>query len=724
MKQSDFDWQDQTGAPSDPQPGNLQGQREILRRELFNDDGGPGGGGGGGQGGNPNAFAADVGEWSVSDGAYHVVPGSGSEESFSVYHADETLPSYYEILVTISSDKARKGLNANGFVIFDYINDQDFKFAGVDLKTNKLIIGHRIADADIDAYIDSMNLGKKQKASEFDLQGWVIDETANLQLNQDGTYDLTIALHGAIATVYVNQSDSTTFVFGDQLNDGLLGLAALGAKAHFDDFQIQRLPAPITLSELDEFSGISGNFSIESGDWTTLLDSYFGDASGGDRSISTRSLDVALYARVWLEATFSTDGVAGLLFDYYGPDDYKFVAIDVANDHVIVGHNAGKGVVVDSTTAVEGGLESGTDYTLGLIMQGGGVNITIDGTAVAAYAFNSILNDGDFGLLVEDGTADFDEALIETDDPAYANAQQALTVQVPAPQRPRNIASLQQSDLAPIVEEAIARLTETFDLEAADIATLEAASITMIDLPGLLLGQTMDDAIIIDLDAAGHGWFIDETPDDDSEFTQPVLGGAGAKPGSAAFGGIDLLSAVMHELAHTIGYDHGQSALDNDYAFMSEMFKPSQRLGIIPDDGQGSSNAANIAKSKTVIFDESRNSFIQAEEAALLRALDDEAWSNHANDRAKQTIAEWELPARDDNGIENSTAQSRLSAIIDSGNPASASEPQGSDNAVDVSPSADVEEWEFPTEWAIKKSKLKSALEPVLENLLVDWTSL
>jgi hypothetical protein len=54
--------------------------------------------------------------------------------------------------------------------------------------------------------------------------------------------------------------------------------------------------------------------------------------------------------------------------------------------------------------------------------------------------------------------------------------------------------------------------------------------------------------VTIDPTAAGYGWFVDATPAADSEFL--------ATPGSPAYGRMDLLTVVEHELGHVLGLQH------------------------------------------------------------------------------------------------------------------------------------------------------------------------
>ena len=110
-------------------------------------------------------------------------------------------------------------------------------------------------------------------------------------------------------------------------------------------------------------------------------------------------------------------------------------------------------------------------------------------------------------------------------------------------------------ELASIVEEAIRRLAL-----ATNSSILADVSIEIVDLPNLLLGETVGNTIRIDRDAAGYGWFVDPTPADDLEFAdvigQHVLAAGNNSPAAHR---VDLLTTVMHEMGHVLGYKHSDS---------------------------------------------------------------------------------------------------------------------------------------------------------------------
>ena len=87
-------------------------------------------------------------------------------------------------------------------------------------------------------------------------------------------------------------------------------------------------------------------------------------------------------------------------------------------------------------------------------------------------------------------------------------------------------------------------------------------SIGVADLPGSTLAQISGSQIIVDINAAGHGWFIDTTPLFDSEYTSSS--GVLVASHASSIGRIDLLSVLMHELGHALGYAHGDLDIMDD----------------------------------------------------------------------------------------------------------------------------------------------------------------
>jgi hypothetical protein len=105
---------------------------------------------------------------------------------------------------------------------------------------------------------------------------------------------------------------------------------------------------------------------------------------------------------------------------------------------------------------------------------------------------------------------------------------------------------LTAAKLQPVVQEAIARWAAA-GINPAQVSALSHVTVGIAEFAGPWLGMAFPGTVWIDQNAAGYGWFLDPTPAADSVFP--------AAPGSPAYGRVDLLTVVEHELGHELGFD-------------------------------------------------------------------------------------------------------------------------------------------------------------------------
>ncbi len=132
----------------------------------------------------------------------------------------------------------------------------------------------------------------------------------------------------------------------------------------------------------------------------------------------------------------------------------------------------------------------------------------------------------------------------------------------------REATSLSVDQVEFLASEAVSTWT---DLGVA-AAAFDGVEFVVVDLDGDLLGAYSANpaTIYIDSNAAGHGWFVDPTPGDASEFT--------ADDGPE---GMDLLTLMTHELGHHLGL---ADEFDMDDSLMDALLPTGQRRGVSPDD--------------------------------------------------------------------------------------------------------------------------------------------
>ncbi len=126
------------------------------------------------------------------------------------------------------------------------------------------------------------------------------------------------------------------------------------------------------------------------------------------------------------------------------------------------------------------------------------------------------------------------------------------------------VVTITQDELDSIV--AAAKTLWATALGAGDprLAVLDQVTVLAGNLPSGMLGETTGTQIVIDRSAQGWGWFVDPTPNDNSEFAIRLSSEAlAASPSSPAAGRMDLLTTVVHEMGNAMGFpeDRGHDVM-------------------------------------------------------------------------------------------------------------------------------------------------------------------
>ncbi len=407
--QKDAAWQDQTGAPADPQAGNIPGgKRDVLRSADFNNQQGQG-------------FVAESGSWSISNGKYDVAPSASSsnKDAISLYFTGEPVPTYFEVAATINAIKPTGGFKANAYIIFDYVSPDNFKFAGLNVSTNKIEIGQRAS------------------------WGFQVLKSMNATLKAGQDYNVLLAVNGNAVTFVVNGSTSISHAFtprvDDQgiahpIRDGMVGLGGDNARARIDDVRLQILPPTITYAATDGFDPTPNLLSAQAGNWSAQGGRFVGTpVAGSVAAITSNEIAVGVSAYLQLDSSFKLVGsgaTAGIVFDKYSATDFKWVGISAGK--LMIGHYTAKAGWVVDMTVLRADVIVGSDVALSIALKGSTVSVTLNGATVASRVYNATLVDGAVGTFARGGAASFDSFGLKTDDAKMSTAQSSSVTTTPS----------------------------------------------------------------------------------------------------------------------------------------------------------------------------------------------------------------------------------------------------------------------------------------------------
>ncbi|WP_449192625.1 tandem-95 repeat protein [Thauera sp.] len=200
-----------------------------------------------------------------------------------------------------------------------------------------------------------------------------------------------------------------------------------------------------------------------------------------------------------------------------------------------------------------------------------------------------------------------------------------------------DVLSLDDAALEPLVQAAILKWGHA-GFDAATLALLGKLSMRFDALPAGVLGKTYfhNDGgveIVLSLDGAGRGWFVDPTPFDSDEYARQDDGRWLYEGDDAHAGRYDLLTVLMHEMGHALGLrDMAGGGYAHD--LMSSTLVPDVRrfpAGYSPlgTAGQGAAEAATATATAPAIQYVLMNTIARGEQATAAAPAAQFAFAAH-----------------------------------------------------------------------------------------------
>ncbi|MEZ6047273.1 MAG: hypothetical protein R3C11_17165 [Planctomycetaceae bacterium] len=296
--------------------------------------------------GEENLFSPlDESDWSTPElpngnTVYQIDTSGGGGLGIALADFVQPLPETFEIEVEMNSIG---GPNRwlDGFVIFDYVDESNFKYAGSFVGQNQWVIGHYEGNW-------SNRLGQVD---------W--DDFAR-QIHANQSYQLHLEIAGNNINFFVDDElvISTEFTDVATLNNGTVGLAAFNAVTQFDNFRIADAfpPAPEFQPLEEDFETGPDYALIPTGGPEhasivnpTGLNNEFQLDTSGLAGLKTALADfngelpVDFEIEVDLTATSGPDRWQDgfIIFDYVDETNFKYAGSFVGQNEWVIGHYTG-----------------------------------------------------------------------------------------------------------------------------------------------------------------------------------------------------------------------------------------------------------------------------------------------------------------------------------------------------------------------------------------------
>ena len=341
-------------------------------------------------------FTVRMGDWEVLSGRYRAAPAA---DAISTLRIADTLPADLQFNATVNADLETGTFFSNALLVFDYVDNTHFKFAGAYARSDKWVIGRRSGGS------------------------WILDATLVEAVDAEVDYGLQLIISdGAEVTLLVDGVPKVSHTYTASVVGGELGLATSNALAWFDDVSMAATvplppPQPTTLPATEDFEdGAAEAFEVRDGLWSFIGGKY--RAAPSPDAISTLHTTDPLPANLQISATVNADPESGSLysnalvvFDYRSNTDFKFAGAYARTNKWVIGHKSGASWITDASLFET--VAAGVDHDLDLLIENDStVTLLVGGVTKVSQTFVGPVTDGQVGLGAWNAFATFDDVFV------------------------------------------------------------------------------------------------------------------------------------------------------------------------------------------------------------------------------------------------------------------------------------------------------------------------
>ncbi|MEZ6045275.1 MAG: hypothetical protein R3C11_06770 [Planctomycetaceae bacterium] len=272
----------------------------------------------------------------------------------------------------------------DGFIIFDYKSDTDFKYAGMLAGQNQWVVGQ---------YQGSWN---HLLIVDGDDYGWEIYPNVK--------YHFAVQAVRGVASFYVNHIKIGDVDYGSTLNTGMTGLGAYNGVTRFDNFKYSTVEGSDLLTGFPYYhdfdDGTLGLFeTVPASSWKVLPHAgskslYFQNVGNGSRGVALlpegSKYPSAYDVSVDLTVLDEEGGVGGIIIDYEDSRNFKYIYLGVPSGGLGIAEMRNgriQGIADFSVRMLGRGFTVGANYSVHLSKNGNEITLTIDQEELFTYTF-------------------------------------------------------------------------------------------------------------------------------------------------------------------------------------------------------------------------------------------------------------------------------------------------------------------------------------------------